>query len=140
MMCSMCVLCVMCVWVGADGSSELVFSLHHFSGALRAEWEALAPHDVVFLLGLADPDAGQSAESAAAAAPSFGQRYGLRHLRGAEILEIWDEQGARVRAREQKRAGQLRRLVVALDCAQYYTDVKANRFRTESAPFPKCCD
>jgi hypothetical protein len=44
-------------------------------------------------------------------------------LRGAEIAEIWDEQGNRIRTREQKKMGQIRRFVVYLDNSQYYSDV-----------------
>ena len=89
--------------------------LSRFSGAIRAEWEALRDHDIVFLVCIDRP----SAESGAAVAEfeneraeltkgrrprskkdfswqeenlDFPQRYGVRYVRGGEVFEYLDEE------------------------------------------------
>lgn len=90
--------------------------LSRFQGDIRAEWEELREHDVVFLLCIQNPTAAASAnrdqfkaerrelaagrkprstqadESAAAEDEfSFPAEYGVRYVRGAEVIEMRDE-------------------------------------------------
>ena len=101
--------------------AEIIYSLHHFKGDMRSEWEAVRQRDVIFLMTMTDPDAKK--QQADSSKQTFGEKYGLERLRGAEVLEVWDEQGNKIRERDQKKMGDVRRLVVLLDPAQYYSDV-----------------
>lgn len=70
---------------------------------VRAQWDELRQHDVLFLLTLRPPDAVtagylRGARQAAAAQNGQGQaepnpmeQYGLQYVRGCEVIEIRDE-------------------------------------------------
>lgn len=92
----------------AEVRHEIVFSVHHFTGELRAEWEQVWRNDVLFLLTLTEPSAQHP--------------QGLQRIRGCEVLDVFDEQNIRIKAPEQHRQGQVRKLVVRLDPAQYHMD------------------
>jgi intron-binding protein aquarius len=64
---------------------------------VRAEWDELRQHDVLFLLAIRPPDAvtanymAQAGRGAAGEAAGFMERAGLRYVRGCEVVEIRDE-------------------------------------------------
>jgi hypothetical protein len=61
--------------------AEIVFSLHHFSGEMKKEWEMLKPRDVVFLMTMIDPDAKkQKNKQEQNDNITFGTKYGLFFL------------------------------------------------------------
>ena len=61
-------------------------------GEVRAEWDDVKQHDVLFLLTIRPPDAGQLAEMRARPQPpGVMELYGLVAVRGAEVVEIKDE-------------------------------------------------
>lgn len=72
-------------------TAEIVIDTRYMRPDVRAEWDQLKQHDVMFLLGL-QPDAlaprqhqrGSSASEALKAA-------GLRHVRGCEVIEVRDQ-------------------------------------------------
>ena len=93
---------------------------------VRAEWDELRVHDVVFMLDCE----GVGPSSSDAANP--GEHFGLRHVRGAEVIEIRDGEGTylkefRSRARRDEAepkqvVGTKRVFTLALDAAQYQMD------------------
>jgi intron-binding protein aquarius len=59
---------------------------------VRGEWDEAKQHDVLFLLSVRPPDAGQLAEMRARAdAPGVMELYGLVTVRGCEVIEVKDE-------------------------------------------------
>lgn len=94
---------------------------------VRDEWDGLKQHDVLFLLGFSVDGAAMDGEAA-----SVLDKYGLRYVRGAEVLELRDAEGKLMNdfSGRTKRDGSQgppkgteRTLVVALDTAQYQIDV-----------------
>lgn len=80
----------------------------------RVEWDALKPHDVIFLIGFDNTLGGVAA------------------VRGCEITEICDEKGDvftefELWSGEQQRAGTMRTFRVNFDPAQYAEDEKRGR-------------
>ncbi|CAI5536299.1 unnamed protein product [Closterium sp. Naga37s-1] len=144
--------------------AEVEYSIGGYKAAMRSEWEEIKEHDVLFLLGIhpdeialqaaADAAAAQAAaqakreagedgaeeeEAAADAAAvvsslSVPQRYGLRYVRGCEVIELRDEDNklmndfsGRVKREEWKPPkGNKRTALVALDPAQFQLDLEAN--------------
>ncbi|GJP44192.1 hypothetical protein CLOM_g3581, partial [Closterium sp. NIES-68] len=144
--------------------AEVEYSIGGYKAAMRSEWEEIKEHDVLFLLGIhpdeialqaaADAAAAQAAaqakresgedgaeeeEAAADAAAvvsslSIPQRYGLRYVRGCEVIELRDEDNklmndfsGRVKREEWKPPkGNKRTALVALDPAQFQLDLEAN--------------
>ena len=104
-------------------TAEVRFDLASLRPAIRAEWDQLRQHDVLFLLAIQPPTA--SASSAASPA----ERFGLRHVRGCEVIELRDADGKPMNEPRGNREAQgpprgtQRTLVVALDAAQYQLDV-----------------
>ena len=84
--------------------AELNFSLHHFTGRVRGEWEELKARDVLFLLQIGDPDTDEENTNQS-------RKYGLERLRGCEIVDAGE--------------GTERRMIIKLDPAQYQSDVTA---------------
>lgn len=104
--------------------AEIRVDLASLRPDVRAEWDALRQHDILFLLTVALPHVAAPAHGSAA------QRAGLRCVRGCELVELRDAEGrvmgesAQGRARESAPPrGTQRTLVVALDTAQYQLDV-----------------
>ena len=59
---------------------------------MRGEWDEAKQHDVLFLLSVRPPDAGQLAEMRARAdPPGVMELYGLVTVRGCEVIEVKDE-------------------------------------------------
>jgi intron-binding protein aquarius len=59
---------------------------------VRGEWDEAKQHDVLFLLSVRPPDAGQLAEMRARAdPPGVMELYGLVTVRGCEVIEVKDE-------------------------------------------------
>ncbi|CAI5981702.1 unnamed protein product [Closterium sp. NIES-65] len=144
--------------------AEVEYSIGGYKAAMRSEWEEIKEHDVLFLLGIhpdeialqaaadaaaaqavaqakreAGEDGAEEEEAAADAAAvvsslSVPQRYGLRYVRGCEVIELRDEDNklmndfsGRVKREEWKPPkGNKRTALVALDPAQFQLDLEAN--------------
>ncbi|OVA07623.1 Intron-binding protein [Macleaya cordata] len=110
-------------------TADVTFSISSYKAHVRSEWNALKEHDVLFLLSIRPSFEPLSAEEGAKS--SVPERLGLQFVRGCEVIEIRDEEGAlmndftgRVKRDEWKPPkGELRTVTVALDTAQYYMDV-----------------
>ncbi|KAI4384634.1 hypothetical protein MLD38_002757 [Melastoma candidum] len=113
----------------ASVTAEVTISISSYKAQIRSEWNALKEHDVLFLLSIRPSFEPLSAEEASKA--SVPQKLGLQIVRGCEIIEIRDEEGAlmndftgRIKRDEWKPPkGELRTITVALDAAQYHMDV-----------------
>eukprot|EP00966_Prymnesium_polylepis_P256833 5932703-Prymnesium_polylepis.1 len=68
--------------------AECTVSLQGSRLEVAQEWSALRRHDVVFLLTLEAPADGAAADDA-----PWPQQVGLRSVRGAEVLQVVDEEG-----------------------------------------------
>ncbi|CEF97845.1 Intron-binding protein, aquarius [Ostreococcus tauri] len=99
---------------------------------VRQEWDQLRVHDVVFMLDV--EGTGPSSSSAKNPADHFG----LRHVRGAEVINIRDGEGTFLDAfksrnpreddgEHKKVTGTRRVFTLALDTAQYQMDVNKHR-------------
>ncbi|KAJ7534618.1 hypothetical protein O6H91_13G103100 [Diphasiastrum complanatum] len=112
-------------------TAEVTFSISHYRGAMRSEWDELKEHDVLFLLSIQPPLEQLSKDEASDV--SVPERFGLQYVRGCEVIEIRDEGGqlmndftGRVKREEWKPPqGEIRTAVVALDTAQYQIDLNA---------------
>ncbi|XP_077214352.1 P-loop containing nucleoside triphosphate hydrolases superfamily protein [Tasmannia lanceolata] len=110
-------------------TAEVTFSISSYRTHIRSEWNALKEHDVLFLLSIRPSFEPLSAEEAAKS--SVPERLGLQYVRGCEVIEVRDEEGTlmndftgRIKRDEWKPPkGELRRVTVALDTAQYHMDV-----------------
>ena len=122
----------------AGVTCEVKIDLSNLRGPVREEWDQLKQHDVLFLLaaeGPSDAD-GQTAmhRGGAGSQPEQNpaERYGLKYVRGAEVIEVRDGEGklmndftGRVKPEEAAGGpqGNERTYVLALDTAQYQLDV-----------------
>uniref|UniRef100_A0A7S3R311 Intron-binding protein aquarius n=1 Tax=Dunaliella tertiolecta TaxID=3047 RepID=A0A7S3R311_DUNTE len=113
-------------------TADIVIDTRNLRGNIRAEWDELKLHDVLFLLTIRPPSGAEVAEMfEGGRKPNAAEKYGLVYVRGCEIIEVKDEGGrlmndftGRVKPHEQKPPeGFLRTLTVALDTAQYQLDM-----------------
>jgi intron-binding protein aquarius len=118
-------------------TAEITVDVKHMRPDVRAEWDSLKQHDVVFMLSVAPsyPQGGMSSNNIDWKGQPTDvalKQAGLKHVRGCEILEIRDQEGklmndytGRVAPEEQGGAprGTLRTLTVALDPMQYQSDL-----------------
>lgn len=113
----------------AGVTAEIKYDLSVLRSTVRDEWDELKQHDVIFLLGFS-PEGSPAGVDAGSA--SVLDQYGLRFVRGAEVVELRDADGKLMNdfSGHTKRDGAQgppkgteRTLVVALDTAQYQIDV-----------------
>ncbi|BDA47113.1 probable NFX1-type zinc finger-containing protein 1 at C-terminar half [Coccomyxa sp. Obi] len=114
-------------------TADITLDTSRLRGDVRGEWDEMKQHDVVFLLTVRPPDqAALQLLRADGAEPSPADIHGLIYVRGAEVIEVKDEDGrlmndftGRVKRDEWKPpAGFQRTLTVALDTAQYQLDME----------------
>lgn len=137
--------------------AEIRYQLPQRGDTIRGEWDALKKHDIIFMVSVkakipADASTqnakpSRSAKKTAAtsnARESFPEEYGIVSVRGAEVLEILDENGRTIsdvdidvapkadksRARS---AGVGRTLKVLLDPAQYHHDTLTTEVTTTAS-------
>ncbi|EFN59246.1 hypothetical protein CHLNCDRAFT_29663 [Chlorella variabilis] len=119
-------------------TAEITINLATLRPDVRAEWDELKQHDVLFLLTIRPPDsitANYMAQSGQGVGKEGGvgvmERSGLQYVRGCEVIELRDEDGklmndftGRVRLDERTPpVGAIRTVTVALDTAQYQMDM-----------------
>lgn len=141
--------------------AEIRYQLPQRGDTIRGEWDALKKHDIIFMVSVkakmpADAPAqntkpsrsakktSSTGNSAANARESFPEEYGIVSVRGAEVLEILDENGRTIsdvdidvapkadksRARS---SGVGRTLKVLLDPAQYHHDTLTTEVTTTAS-------
>lgn len=86
----------------AGVKAEIVVDLAQLPQHLRAEWDGLREHDVLFLLRLEGPEGGGAVEGRGRRGQRQGEeeevagfcaRYGVRAVRGCEVFEVRDQGG-----------------------------------------------
>jgi len=108
--------------------AEASFSLGGCRGEVAAEWSALRKHDCVFLLTLEATLADGARATDAARGVPFPQHIGLTAVRGAEVVQVSDEQGNVFTGESENDAqlrGNARKLELSLDPSQYHVDAQA---------------
>ena len=108
---------------------EVRVNLSTLKGTARTEWDEVKQHDVVFLLRCEGGEGSSDSNSI-----NVAERFGLRRVRGAEVVEVRDSEGNRYNdfsggnfggnnAPTDGPAGYERTFVLQLDAAQYQLDV-----------------
>ena len=114
---------------------EVRVNLGSLKGPARVEWDELKQHDVVFLLHAEGGEAGDSSSKGNenTKEKTVAERFGLRRVRGGEVVEVRDGEGTRYNDfgrvggdgtdGSSGPAGYERTFVLQLDAAQYQLDV-----------------
>lgn len=107
--------------------AEIGLDVSRLADHVRREWESLRPDDVVYLLAVDPVESSRNLTNGHAAHATSGD-FGIRFLRAAEVEQVLDDGGRMIRDMpDSARNGyvarpRLRRLLVKLDTAAYYTD------------------
>ncbi|GLI62109.1 hypothetical protein VaNZ11_004692 [Volvox africanus] len=125
-------------------TANVVIDTRPLRGDVRAEWDELKQHDVLFLLTIRPPTAAAAAAAFAdGREPNAAEKHGLVYVRGCEVIEVRDEGGrlmndftGRVRRDEVKPPeGYSRTVTVALDTAQYQIDMNTMAKHKSEDPY-----
>ena len=95
--------------------------MSRLSDDVRRDWDALRPDDVIFLLAVKGTDEADSMTSKKANA-TLVEKYGIKALRTAEVIQILDKDGRVIRGEGMNSRGmnnQRRRIHVKLDPVMY---------------------
>ena len=114
--------------VPAEVKVEVILDVSRLQPGLRREWESLRPDDVVFLIAVHPSDASMRLTNGHKHG-SEAEKVGLKALRGAEVVNVLDENG-RVLRHDQDAQDHVdgfarprqRRLLLRLDSASYKLD------------------
>lgn len=107
--------------------AEIVLDVSKLSDNVRLEWDSLRPDDVVFLLSVDRSDTERE-QMNGHTEKSGRARSGLRHVRAAEVVQVLDESGRKLRDAPLEDADgyihrpRLRRLLVNIDAAAWVED------------------
>ncbi|KAK9470806.1 P-loop containing nucleoside triphosphate hydrolase protein [Dipodascopsis tothii] len=99
--------------------AEVAIDFDRTADGVLADWDALRPDDVVFLLALAAPNERAAGEL---------ERVGIRHVRAATILNVLDHNGASIHRTDKGgkrlngRQARRRRLHVSIDPVAFQAD------------------
>jgi intron-binding protein aquarius len=107
----------------SEVQAEVMIDLKNLRGAIFDEWNSIRTHDVLFLISLVPPmTTNQEADKKKA----FPQQYGIKYIRGVEVIETVDEEGHTFtgmgETADKRLTGHKRVLRVLLDSAQYQVD------------------
>ncbi|EFJ49751.1 hypothetical protein VOLCADRAFT_104194 [Volvox carteri f. nagariensis] len=125
-------------------TANVVIDTRPLRGDVRAEWDELKQHDVLFLMTVRPPAAAAAAALFAdGREPNAAEKHGLVYVRGCEVIEVRDEGGrlmndftGRVKRDEVKPPeGFSRTLTVALDTAQYQLDMNTMAKHKSEDPY-----
>lgn len=74
--------------------AEVNLDMARVSPEIRKEWESLRPEDVVFLLAVKGvDDSDRMITNGASDKLSMAEKYGIKCLRTAEVIQVLDSQG-----------------------------------------------
>ncbi|ORX52031.1 P-loop containing nucleoside triphosphate hydrolase protein [Hesseltinella vesiculosa] len=104
---------------------EVNFSVDSYTKVLRDEWDSLRRHDIVFLLTIRPHD---NSALPFKEGDDFLKHYGIKYIRGAEVIDVLDQHGRPIHEAESKQLNpkQPRQLQLALDPNQYTVDADHN--------------
>ncbi|KAI8086379.1 P-loop containing nucleoside triphosphate hydrolase protein [Halteromyces radiatus] len=110
-------------------TADVSFNVSKYSKVIRAEWDSLRKHDIVFLLTIRPHDDSATPYQEG---QDFRKHFGIKYIRGAEIVDVIGNDGhtidqAAKSAPEEKpfqSASATRTLRIALDPNQFKTDMQ----------------
>ncbi|KAI9364882.1 intron-binding protein aquarius [Zopfochytrium polystomum] len=107
--------------------ADLSFYVGKYTDVIRREWDSLRKHDVLFLVTIQmHPDL--RGDEDITTGPGFCRKYGIKYVRGCEILDLLGWNGQPIDdfgiSREIKQQSSRRSLRVLLDPHQYYSDMQ----------------
>jgi len=106
----------------SEVQAEVMIDLKNLKGHIFEEWNNLRTHDVLFLISLVPPLAGVEPDPK----QNFLEQYGIKYIRGLEVIESVDEEGRTFtgmgETADKKLQGEKRVLRCFLDPAQYQLD------------------
>ncbi|KAG0240897.1 hypothetical protein BGW41_006553 [Actinomortierella wolfii] len=111
-------------------TADVTFNVRRYTDAIQAEWEAVREHDVLFLLTIQAHD--ETSEAWDGKTP-FRKHYGLKYVRGCEVVNIIGPNGRPLDNKkdpqliQEHRQGNTRTFRVALDPNQFKIDQEASR-------------
>lgn len=116
--------------------ADVGFNVQAYSQTIRNEWDNLRKHDVLFLLTI---EATEASSHKLKDDEDFRQHYGIRHVRGCEIVDILGADGRAIdeaahvtpELKQAKWKGGRRTLRVEMDANQYKMDM--DKFNTKQA-------
>jgi len=115
--------------VPSEVRAEVRFCLTGTLPHVRAEWDQLREHDVIFFIRIEAPEVPFEGKVSELTVSEFPERFGITLFRGAEVTEILDEEGNVVNepnpAERKTPVGDNRVARVLLDPAQYHLDLEA---------------
>jgi len=115
--------------VPAEVRAEVRFCLTGTMPHVRAEWDQLREHDVIFLLRVEAPQDPFDGKVTELSVSEFPEKFGVRVLRGAEVTELLDEEGNVISdpnpSERKTPVGDTRVVRVLLDPAQYHADLES---------------
>jgi len=115
--------------VPAEVRAEVRWSLTGVLPHVRAEWDQLREHDVIFLIRISAPSEPYEGKVGDLPVSEFPVKFGVTALRGAEITELLDDEGNNISdpnpAERKTPVGDTRVARVLLDPAQYHMDLES---------------
>jgi len=107
-------------------TADVTFNVRKYTDAIQAEWEGIREHDILFLLTI---EAHDHMDEEWDGKGSFRKHYGLKHVRGCEVLSVigpngkpFDYKKSDPQMIQEHRTGNTRTFRVALDPNQYKLD------------------
>ena len=110
--------------------AEVLLDVSRLGDALRAEWDALRPGDIVFFAAVKAEEQPTRVLTDGHSSSHPSRPSNIAHIRTAELIQMQDEQGRPIRTFQQSQANgfssrdRQRRLVVHLDTQSYVKDVE----------------
>mmetsp|Transcript_116029 Transcript_116029/g.248051 ORF Transcript_116029/g.248051 Transcript_116029/m.248051 type:complete len:1554 (+) Transcript_116029:41-4702(+) len=114
--------------VPAEVRAEVKICLTGTLPHVRLEWDQLREHDVIFLMRVDAPSEPFDGKISELQVSEFPSAFGIKSLRGAEVIETLDEEGNIINdpnpAERKTPVGDNRVMRVLLDPAQYHMDLE----------------
>ncbi|CEM26013.1 unnamed protein product [Vitrella brassicaformis CCMP3155] len=115
--------------VPSEVRAEVVYNLGGLQPHIRREWEELRQFDVLFMLAMMGSEEPVQGRVGDIPITEFPEKFGIIAVRGAEIIEICDEDGHVVSdpnpMERRPPRGHMRTARILLDPAQYQLDLDA---------------
>ncbi|KAI8344483.1 hypothetical protein BC941DRAFT_10831 [Chlamydoabsidia padenii] len=107
-------------------TADVSYNVSKYSKVIRAEWDSLRKHDIVFLLTIQPHD---NTSTPYKEGDDFRKHFGIKYIRGGEVVDVIDKDGQSINkvTSEEKSfqpANATRTLRIALDPNQFKTDMQ----------------
>jgi len=115
--------------VPSEVRAEVKWNLTGVLPHVRAEWDQLREHDVIFFVRIEAPAVPFEGKVSDLSVSEFPERFGITVFRGGEVTELLDDEGNVINdpnpAERKTPVGDNRVARVLLDPAQYHLDLEA---------------